>query len=218
MINATGLRWILTALFTFPALYALWSTAAPGRTPANRVEHTLHAVMGFAMTAMAWPWGMDLPAGPQIVVFSAGGVWFAAAALARASRANTRTAALVAALPHIVMMGAMAWMATVMNGSGMAAGAGGAGHDMPGMDMAGTNATSAMTLSRAGDQWTACLLAVALVILGLRWLAQAFDHGRVAVTPATPRGTTALLHSEASEPACHAAMAVGMGVMLVLLV
>lgn len=186
MINATGLRWILTALFTFPALYALWSTAAPGRTPANRVEHTLHAVMGFAMTAMAWPWGMDLPAGPQIVVFSAGGVWFAAAALARASRANTRTAALVAALPHIVMMGAMAWMATVMNGSGMAAGAGGAGHDMPGMDMAGTNATSAMTLSRAGDQWTACLLAVALVILGLRWLAQAFDHGRVAVTPATP--------------------------------
>ncbi|GAA2332805.1 DUF5134 domain-containing protein [Streptomyces kunmingensis] len=218
MINAIGLRWILTALFVLPTLYALWLTAAPGRAPADRVGHALHAVMGVAMAAMVWPRGMNLPAGPQVVVFSAGALWFAAAALARSSHVNTRTTAVIAALPHIVMMAAMAWMAAVMNGSAMAAGGGGAGHDMPGMDMSGTDATSAMTLSQAADQWTAGLLAVALVALGLRRLAQAFDQGRVAVRPAM-HGTTVLVGGgEASEAACHAAMAVGMGVMFVLLV
>ncbi|MFI5859661.1 DUF5134 domain-containing protein [Streptomyces parvulus] len=217
MINATGLRWILTALFVLPACYALWLAATPGRTVVNRVGHALHAVMGAAMAAMAWPWGMDLPAGPQVVVFSAGALWFAGAALARSVRATTRTAALSGALPHVVMMASMAWMAAVMNGSGMAGSMGGAAQDMPGMDMSGTDATSAMTLSQAGDQWTAALFALVLLVLGLRWLAQAFDEQRLA--SAAPGGrSVAILAGEASEPACHAAMAVGMGVMFALLV
>ncbi|MCM2416410.1 hypothetical protein LNW71_35145 [Streptomyces sp. RKAG290] len=41
MITATGLRWILTALFALPALYALLLAATPGRTIANRVGHVL---------------------------------------------------------------------------------------------------------------------------------------------------------------------------------
>ncbi|AJE44042.1 DUF5134 domain-containing protein [Streptomyces nodosus] len=218
MINAIGLRWILTALFIVPALHALWLTATSGRAPTNRVGHALHAVMGILMVAMAWPWGMDLPAGPGIVVFSAGALWFTAAAAVRSWASGAHAAALPAALPHIVMMAAMAWMSAVMNGSAGSSGVSGGGHDMPGMDMSGAGAASAMTLSRAGDQWTAGLLAVALVALGLRWLAQAFDRGRVAA-PAAPPGTAALVsRTEALEPACHAAMALGMGVMFVLLV
>ncbi|WP_250972294.1 DUF5134 domain-containing protein [Streptomyces sp. RKAG290] len=76
-----------------------------------------------------------------------------------------------------------------------------------------------MTLSRAGDQWTAGLLAVALVGLGLLWLSQAFDRGRIT-TPTVRRPAplaAALTGSEAAGPACHAAMAIGMAVMFVLL-
>ncbi|MEV7404892.1 DUF5134 domain-containing protein [Streptomyces sp. NPDC091267] len=219
MITATGLRWILTALFALPTLYALLLAATPGRTIANRVGHALHAAMGGLMVAMAWPWGMSLPADPQIVVFTAGALWFAIAALARSSETDSRTAGLVAALPHIVMMAAMAWMVAVMDGSAMASGAHGSAADMPGMDMSGPGAAGAMTLSRAGDQWTAGLLAVALAGLGLLWLSQAFDRGRI--TTPTVRGpaslTAALTGSEAAGPACHAAMAIGMAVMFVLL-
>nr|WP_250972296.1 DUF5134 domain-containing protein [Streptomyces sp. RKAG290] len=59
------------------------------------------------------------------------------AALARSSETDSRTAGLVAALPHIVMMAAMAWMVAVMDGSAMASGAHGSAADMPGMDMSG---------------------------------------------------------------------------------
>ncbi|MZD04821.1 DUF5134 domain-containing protein [Streptomyces sp. SID5785] len=219
MINAPGLRWILTALFVAPAVYGVWSAAARGRRPAaERVGHALHAVMGCAMAAMSWPWGMDVPAGPQVAVFSAGAVWFAATALSGSGPGTTRTGGLAGALPHVVMMGAMAWMASVMGGSGMSAGAGGMAHDMPGMEMAATDATSAMTLSQAGDRWTAGLLALVLVALGLRWLARAFDRARDPAGGPGPAGASALLGGAACEPACHAAMALGMGVMLVLLV
>ncbi|MEV6264679.1 DUF5134 domain-containing protein [Streptomyces sp. NPDC051784] len=217
MINATGLRWILTVLFLLPALYALWSAATRGRTPGNRVGHALHAVMGLAMAAMAWPRGMEMPAAPQVVLFSVGALWFAGAALAGSAGGSTRAASLLAALPHVVMMAAMAWMAGAMGGSAMASGAGGMPQDMPGMDMSGTDAISAMTLSQPADQWLAALLAFVLLGLGLRWLAQAFDLGREA-SASRPSGGAALLGAEASEPACHAAMAIGMGVMFALLV
>ncbi|MEU3982412.1 DUF5134 domain-containing protein [Streptomyces sp. NPDC026672] len=215
MITATGLRWILTVLLVLPTLNALWLAATPGRTVPNRVGHTFHAVMGALMAAMAWPWGMGLPADPQILVFSAGALWFVAAATVRPSGTDSRAAGLLAALPHIAMMVAMAWMVAVMDGPAMSSGAQGAGHDMPGMEMSGPGALSAMSLTQAGRQWTAGLLAVVLVALGLLWLSRAFDRGR-AVTPAV-RGTVALIPNEAAEPACHAAMAVGMAVMLVLL-
>ncbi|MER7780047.1 DUF5134 domain-containing protein [Streptomyces sp. NPDC096191] len=215
MINATGLRWILTALFVLPALHALWSTTRPGRTLPHRVGHLLHAVMGAAMAAMAWPWGMDLPTGPQIVLFSVGALWFAAAAF-RPPGTESLRAGLFVAVPHVVMMLAMAWMVAVMDGSAMASGGSGGGHhDMAGMDMSGSGAVGMMSLTGVGQQWTAGLLAAVLAVLGLLWLAQAFDRGRVAVP--SVGGTAALLREEAAEPACHAAMALGMAVMFVLL-
>ncbi|MGW7427031.1 DUF5134 domain-containing protein [Streptomyces sp. NPDC054813] len=36
----------------------------------------MHAVMGLSMIAMIWPWGMDVPALPQVVVFAALAVMF----------------------------------------------------------------------------------------------------------------------------------------------
>ncbi|MEV5018076.1 DUF5134 domain-containing protein [Streptomyces sp. NPDC053780] len=216
MINATGLRWILTALFVLPTLYALWLAATPGRTLPSRVGHLLHAVMGAAMAAMAWPWGMDLPTAWQVVLFSLGAVWFAATPAFRSPVADPLGTRILVAVPHVVMMLAMAWMAAVMDGSAMSSGGSGAGHhDMAGMDMAGTDALSTMSLTGAGQQWTAASLAVVLTALGLLWLAQAFDRGRTAA-PAAP-GAVVLVADEAAEPACHAAMAVGMAVMFVLL-
>ena len=93
MIAATGLRWVLTLLFVVPALSAMWRTGAPGRAgggpdAVERVAHLLHAVMALAMAAMVWPWGMDLPAGPQIALFTLGAVWFVGVALARPASAS----------------------------------------------------------------------------------------------------------------------------------
>ncbi|MEU2227802.1 DUF5134 domain-containing protein [Streptomyces sp. NPDC018347] len=209
MINPTGLRWVLTALFVLPALYALWLAAAPGRALPGRVSHVLHAAMGVAMAAMVWPWGMDLPADPQVIVFSAGALWFAATPWFRSPGTEPRRARFLAAVPHVVMMLAMAWMAAVMDGAATASGGHGGGHDMPGMDMSGPDAVGAMSLTGTGQQWTAALLAVFLTAVGLLWLSRAFDRGRVAASPKRDDG--------AAEPACHAAMAVGMAVMFLLL-
>lgn len=83
MIAATGLRWILTLLFCVLAVYGLWRAfAARSHSWAARLAHGLHAVMALAMFAMAWFWGMDLPASPQVIFFSAAAVWFVVAALA----------------------------------------------------------------------------------------------------------------------------------------
>ncbi|MDX3397006.1 DUF5134 domain-containing protein [Streptomyces sp. ME01-18h] len=81
MIAANGLRWILTLMFAAPALYGLWRLARPTTGLTGRVGHLLHAAMGVLMIAMAWPWGMDLAVAPQVVLFTAGALWFVAASL-----------------------------------------------------------------------------------------------------------------------------------------
>ncbi|GAA2658288.1 DUF5134 domain-containing protein [Streptomyces lunalinharesii] len=215
MIAATGLRWLLSALFALPALYGLWSGLAPGKPATHRVDHLLHAAMGLAMIAMVWPWGMDLPAGPQVVLFVAGALWFAGAALFRAD-ASHRAKASLAALPHVVMMGAMAWMVAAMDPSGMTAtGGGGAMADMPGMDMSASVGAATMHLTGTGQRLAAVLLAVVLAVVALRWLAHAFD---VARSGRADGSEAAVRHvGGALDPACHAAMGLGMAVMFALM-
>ncbi|MBI0294703.1 DUF5134 domain-containing protein [Streptomyces sp. PRKS01-29] len=222
MIAATGLRWVLTVLFLVPALSAVWRAVTPGRAgggpgASGRVAHLLHAVMALAMVAMVWPWGMDLPARPQIVLFTLGGVWFAGTALARPAPVS-RTHALSGALPHVVMMGAMAWMAAAMVSSASMSGHGGSGGmaDMPGMDMSGDTGTAAMTLTGTGPRLTAGLLAGVLLLLALRWLARGFDTARLDGTTG-PRGLSVPAERDAFDLACHGAMALGMAVTFVLL-
>ncbi|MFJ8006221.1 DUF5134 domain-containing protein [Streptomyces fagopyri] len=225
MIAATGLRWVLSLIFAAPVLYGVWRMLLPGTKAAERVDHALHAVMGVLMIAMAWPQGMDLPPVPQVVLFSAGGVWFVATAPFRAGD-RSRGKAVVAALPHVVMMGAMAWMVAAMDSSGSMSGstAAGGAQSMQGMDMSGGSGLAAMTLAGAGPKAAAVLFAVVLGGLGLAWLTRALDRARdggsgesreVLAGDAVPVETAT---GSALSPACHAAMALGMAVMFVLLV
>lgn len=224
MIAATGLRWILSLIFAAPVLYGVWRTLLPSTGAAERVDHALHAVMGVLMIAMAWPQGMDLPPVPQVVLFSVGGVWFAATAPFRAG-GKPRGRAVVAAVPHVVMMGAMAWMVAAMDSSGSMSGSTVAGgtQSMQGMDMSGGSGLAAMSLTGAGPKATAVLLALALGWLGLAWLTSALDRAREGGGGERHEelaGGVAPAESAAGalSPACHAAMALGMAVMLALLV
>jgi hypothetical protein len=218
VIAASGLRWILTLVFAVPVLHGVWSAIRPGAVIAERVDHVLHAVMGALMAAMAWPWGTHLSAAPQIVLFSAGALWFLAAAPFRAGD-RPRGRAVLAAWPNVVMMGAMAWMAAAMDSSGVTAGHAGSGSDMPGMDMAGGSGIAAMSLTGTGPRVTAGLLAAALAVIGLAWLARAFDRAR-ALAPVRVAGGPGPVANPLGvmAPACHAAMALGMAVIFVLLV
>jgi hypothetical protein len=228
VIAATGLRWILTLLFAVSAAHGVWRAVLPGTAVTARVDHALHVAMSALMAAMAWPWGMDLSAGPQIVLFSAGALWFLAAAPFRPGD-RTRRGAVLAAWPHVLMMAAMAWMVAAMASSGAMAGGSGGG-SMEGMDMGDGSGLAAMTLTGTGPRLAAGVLAAAFAGLGLVWLARAFDRAR-ALDPAVRPGatgaaavtvTTAGVPGEGAAVAlglgCHAAMALGMEVMFVLLV
>ncbi|MFF4754611.1 DUF5134 domain-containing protein [Streptomyces sp. NPDC002514] len=175
---------------------------------------------------MAWPWGMNLSTAPQVVLFSAGALWFLAAAPFRSGdRARHRAA--LAACPHALMMGAMAWMAAAMDFSGAMAGHSGSGGGMPGTDMSGGTGIAAMSLTGNGPRTAAGLLAVALAVIGPAWPARAFDRARAAFDrararppPAGPAGGSGPAGADTvgvPAPACHAAMALGRAVMFALL-
>jgi hypothetical protein len=230
VIAATGLRWILTVLFVLVAGYALLR-AVRAAVWEDRVTHLLHAVMGVAMALMAWPWGARQPAAPQAVFFGLAAAWFVAlaalpgpAAWRSAAHGGTVSRRWGHALPHAVMMGAMAWMLEAMPpmshtrspGSGT-----GSMDDMPGMSMGGSSGGMSMELHGA-SRTVAVVLLVLFVVLGLWWLARAFDAGRLPVTPGvTPAGAAvndgATVH-RALDAGCHGAMSLGMAVMLLVMV
>jgi hypothetical protein len=216
MIAGNGLRWILTAVFVAPVLYGTWRICAPGSALGDRVDHVLHVVAGLLMIAMVWPWGMELSAGPQLVVLVTGAVWFMGSAPFRAATGSRATASL-AALPHVLMMLAMAWMVAVMGTSAAVSGHGGGidTHAVFSTHVPGGSGATLMRLAGTGPRLMAGLLAVLLTAIGLRWLAASF--GRVRPAPCGTSGSGrdgdgALAH------ACHAAMALGMAEMFVLLV
>ncbi|WP_030899678.1 DUF5134 domain-containing protein [Streptomyces sp. NRRL F-5126] len=236
MIAATGLKWLMTALFAAIAAYAAWRVAAGPRTAGahghratDRVAHALHAVMAVAMAVMVWPAGMRVPAVPQVVFFVLAAAWFPAVPLARAWLVRAPRGGLARglghALPHALAMGAMAWMAAAMAGGPMP-GAGGAGDamaDMPGMDMSAPGSTATMTL-RGPDATVAWLLALAFLVLALWWLARGFDGARLAprtaggpALPAAAPPAAARQGLAAYDLCCHGAMALGMAVMLAVL-
>ncbi|MFJ3895390.1 DUF5134 domain-containing protein [Streptomyces sp. NPDC090083] len=215
MIAASGLRWIFTLVFALTAAHGSLRGVRPGAVLPDRVDHALHAVMGLSMIAMVWPWGMDVPALPQVLVFTAGAVWFVVSVPFRAD-GGFRPRKLLGTLLHAVMMAAMAWMVAVMDSGGMAAGhGGGSGHSMAGMDMSGGSGLSAMSLVGTGRKATAGVLALVLLAFALSWLARAFDAARIE--PAGAPGEAPTVQADALSPACHAAMALGMAVMFVLL-
>ncbi|WP_367123334.1 DUF5134 domain-containing protein [Streptomyces phytohabitans] len=223
MIAATGLRWILTLLFAVPAAHALWCALRPGARAAARVDHAVHAAMGVLMAAMAWPRGMDLPAAPQIALFSVGALWFVVAAPFR-TRGRTPLRTVLAAWPDVLTTAAMVWMLAAM-ASGTAHGHGGGGGAHGAHHTGGGSGAATMSLPGAGQSLTAGLLAAVLLALGVVRLAAALDRAR-AGRPA-PRAPAPVAAGDvavgdgggpALDDACHAAMALGMAVMFALMV
>ncbi|MEU1628065.1 DUF5134 domain-containing protein [Streptomyces sp. NPDC020096] len=166
------------------------------------------------MIAMVWPWGIDVPALPQIVVFAAGALWFVCSAL---WHGGFRLRTLLGSLFRAVMMSAMVWMVAVMDSGGMTAGqgSGGAGQAMAGMDMSAGGGVATNCLAGTGRKLTTAVLALVLLAFTLRRLARAFDAA--SATPGGGPGPVADARADAWSPACHAAMALGMAVMFVLL-
>lgn len=217
MIAATGLRWLLTVLFSVLALFGLARTVRPAHGgAAERVAHGLHTLMAVAMGVMVWPRGMDVPALPLVVWFAASAVWFAVAALVRVGP-GSRPRALLASVPHVLLMAAMAWMLAAMDSalSGGPGGSSGGTDDMPGMDMSG-GSLATMTPAGDGQRVAAGVWAVVFLVLALWWLAGGFDAARRPAGPGAGHvgGTGA---HDACDLLCHGAMALGMAVMFVLL-
>ncbi|MEU6173624.1 DUF5134 domain-containing protein [Streptantibioticus parmotrematis] len=221
-----GLRWILTLVFALVTAFSVTRAVRPGAghggsVSAQRVTHALHAVMGLAMIAMAWPWGMRLPVAPQVALFSLAAVWFVASVALDGRGMWTHDGdghPRLHGLLHAVMMGAMAWMVAVMPDAmkgGHSSTADGASPmaDMPGMTMSGSG--GGMTMGLRGAEHTICVALLAVfVAMTLWWLSRAFDTARATApgtrSPAADPGALAT----ALDSGCHGSMALGMAVML----
>jgi hypothetical protein len=75
VISSPAAQWLLSALFAVVIAYAVVHL---GRSSSirDKISYAIHTVMGLAMLAMVWPWGMVVPPIVQIVVFTAGALWF----------------------------------------------------------------------------------------------------------------------------------------------
>ncbi|MET8994041.1 DUF5134 domain-containing protein [Amycolatopsis sp. NPDC004169] len=173
MIEATGLRWILTAVFAAAGAFCLYRCIRHG-TAASRIGDVLHAAMCAAMVAMVWPATMGLAGLPQVVLFGFAAAWFAVAAVrggAHGSRWHPGY--------HAVMMLAMVWMVFAMPRA-MVGGGTATTTDMPGME------GMAMALPSAGGGVPADVvlvalpLAIAFGLAGTVFLARGLDGARVA--------------------------------------
>ena len=227
MIAQTGLRWTLTALFAVVTAFGLYQTARPVATgprgvPAARLTHLLHAVMGAAMLAMAWPWGTRLPVLPQAVLFGAAAVWFLLVAVVPGSALRNAISgghARIHSVLHAAMMGTMAWMVAAMSASMTTArhAPGGVGTaSMPGMAMPGGGPGTAMGL-HGGSRVAAGVLAGCFTLIALWWLARAFDAAR-GVSAGGGEAAPAPSDRAAYDAGCHGVMALGMAVMLLVMV
>ncbi|PWI42662.1 DUF5134 domain-containing protein [Streptomyces sp. ICBB 8177] len=234
MIAATGLRWTLTLAFALVTTFSVTRAVRPGAghggsANSQRVTHALHALMGLAMIAMAWPWGRRLPVAPQVALFSLAAVWFVASVALNDRRMWAHDGdghPRLHGFLHAVMMGAMAWMVAVMpdamkGGRPSAGGGTGSMADMPGMAMSGSG--GGMTMSLRGAEHTVCVALLAVfVAMTLWWLSRTFDTARA--TPPDSRSPTSgpqasrTTLDSAWDSGCHATMALGMAVMLLAMV
>ncbi|MDX3353975.1 DUF5134 domain-containing protein [Streptomyces sp. ME01-24h] len=218
----TALRWLLTICFAAVAGRAAWRAGAardggaPAGDPAlERVTHALHALMAVAMAVMTWPWGMSVPATPQVAFFSLAAIWFLTAACFVRSATAPLPYRILHAGPHALTMAATAWMANTMR-AGSSVGGGKSGSsmvDMPGMQMSAPGSAASMTLTGSDTSVTIILTMVAIAS-ALRWLTPGFDLARskpAARTPHTP------MAAGPYDLAYHDLMALGMAVMLIVI-
>ncbi len=222
MIPTPGLRWILTVLFSVIALFSLYRVSRPGTSSWTRLIHVLHALMGVAMLVMVWPWGMNVPAVPEAVVFGLATAWFL---LLTALPAGASPVAPDGGHPrlhnalHATMTGAMTWMILAMPTGASAHGSAGSAGGMPGMPgMATGGSAGAMSMSLHGTPRTvAGLLCAFFVLTGLWWLARSFDTARGADPNALRQDDGSGVDDRAYDAGCHGGMALGMAIMLLMM-
>lgn len=223
MIAATGLRWILTTLFTVTTAFSLYRAIRPGPAPAEstlpaRLNLALHAVMGAAMLAMLWPWGTTLPVVPQVVLFALAAAWFLLAAVLPTGTLRVSVGGghpRLHSTLHAVMMGATAWMLAVMSPPHMPTGRSGDG--MPGMTTGDSGSTMSVSLHGA-PHTVAGLLSAFFVLTALWWLTRTFDTARRTGLTAPSDEPYGFAGSRmALDAGCHGGMALGMAVMLLMM-
>ena len=172
MIEATGLRWILTALFAAAGAFCLYRCSRQGSV-ASRIGDVLHAAMCAAMVAMVWPATMGVAGVGQVVLFGFAAAWFAVATVRGAHESRWHLGY------HAVMMLAMVWMVFAMPRAMVGSGAA-TTMDMPGME------GMAMALPSAGGGVpldvviVALTLAIAFCLAGTVFLARLVDAARAA--------------------------------------
>lgn len=187
-----------------------------------RISDFAHVIMSAAMLAMVWPWGMKLPAWPQLAVFALATVWFLAHAV---SALRSQAEPFVQSAPpvhHALTMAAMVWMITTMPStmavSGSSSSSGGHHHST-----ASATADSTPVFAHVPSAVIAVNVAIGVffILSALWWIAAAVDLGRGAWTrriSVTGAGTAPAHSIAALDSASHSVMSVAMGVMLLVMV
>ncbi|OZM70165.1 DUF5134 domain-containing protein [Amycolatopsis antarctica] len=208
MIESTLLQWLLTILFSATGCWSVAELVTRQARGREQIDALCHLFMSAFMVAMLWPWGMGIPAAPQILLFTVAALWFLATMVLgiRETGGRARSVPRLSRLHHVLMMGAMAWMVAVMPALM---------HARPADDGGGHHhalaSATAVSLAEPSAQVSVATVAVTtvlgalLILASLPWLSSALDHGRAATLTAAQR-RTALTH------AGHAAMSLGMGV------
>ncbi|GAA1458102.1 DUF5134 domain-containing protein [Williamsia maris] len=211
MITDLTLRWVVTVLFAASVAECGYSLTRHRHSRRSTVGHWLHLIMAVAMIVMAWPFGMDVPNIPPMVFFTVATLWFLASTVSlRAHRGAALTG-----VYHAAMMGAMAWMYAVMDGTFLPgttpmtamsmASASGENTSMTGMDMSsGSHAGHMSTTGWVAGVDTA--LVIGFGAAALWWL-----YRYLAARQADSRGQTRLI--DHAGTLCQAFMAAGMSIM-----
>jgi hypothetical protein len=172
VIEATGLRWIVTAVFVAAGLFCAYRCFRQGPVT-SRLGDVLHVVMCAGMVTMAWPVTMSFARVPQLVLFGFAAAWFAGTTAWGAAHAG-HTGRWQPGY-HAVMMAAMAWMVFAMPGAMVASGATMDMEGMPGMSMPVTSGAGG---GPAGVVVLALVLAAVFTLAGTAFLARAIDGVR----------------------------------------
>ncbi|OLT45934.1 hypothetical protein BJF85_18365 [Saccharomonospora sp. CUA-673] len=210
MIDAPVLRWLLTLLFVGTTLWHAAVAVLPRVRSAVRVDAVCHTLMGAAMVAMVWPWGMAVLTVPQTVLFVLACGWFLGRTVVGSGHDHADAFAVTrgAGVHHAAMMAAMAWMVASMPSLMGGHGSGGGHHHHALGTTAAVGAEPAVLAAPAAMITANVVLGVVFVLACLPWLAQAFDLGRRLPDPQAPG-----LGRVVADRTCHAGMTLGMGVM-----
>ncbi|GEE00610.1 hypothetical protein nbrc107696_10560 [Gordonia spumicola] len=236
MIEGLFLRWVVTILFALAAAQCLYSLLQFSMPWKSRVGHVLHLVMSVGMLVMAWPFSMDWSTTPPMVFFGLAAVWFVSSIILPDAESAATDCGCVpptdgatgrgVAAYHAVMMGAMAWMYAVMNGTILPSfdGDGGGDHGMAlampsdgGLVIAhehgGSDGVSGMHMHAGQPGYVApvnWMLGVGFVVAAFAWLYVYFKNRRV------PSASSDVLAF--SSDLCQVFMAAGMGIMFLAMV